>query len=162
MLKSLLKIALASAIMGVVAYASEAWLHDRFPARALWPHAIRVFGGIGAGVATLALAAWVLRDRRIQSGREARARAGAAIQAPQFRIVNCELSISWWYHPPVSPSPSRLSYSFGPGPMTPAVRAIIYANIAVFLVTLFMPGLIVDTFGLSPALVLRGSGCGSS
>ncbi len=39
--------------------------------------------------------------------------------------------------------------------MTPAVRAIIYANIAVFLVTLFMPGLIVDTFGLSPALVVR-------
>ena len=38
--------------------------------------------------------------------------------------------------------------------MTPAVRAIVYANIAVFLVTLFVPGVIVDTFGLTPALVL--------
>jgi putative peptidoglycan lipid II flippase len=60
-LKSLVKIAIASAVMGVAAYFSEAWLHGRFPARALWPHAVRVFGGIGAGLATLALAAWVLR-----------------------------------------------------------------------------------------------------
>ena len=60
-LKSLAKIAVASAIMGLVAYFAEAWLHGRFPARALWPHAIRVLGGIGAGVASLALAAWLLR-----------------------------------------------------------------------------------------------------
>lgn len=39
--------------------------------------------------------------------------------------------------------------------MTPAVRAIIYANIAVFVVTLFAAGLIVETFGLSPALLLH-------
>jgi membrane associated rhomboid family serine protease len=39
--------------------------------------------------------------------------------------------------------------------MTPAVRAIVYANIAVFLVTLFVPGVIVDTFGLTPSLVLH-------
>jgi membrane associated rhomboid family serine protease len=51
--------------------------------------------------------------------------------------------------------PSGLSYSFGPGPMTPAVRTIIYANVAVFLVTLFAPGPIIDTFGLSPALVIE-------
>jgi membrane associated rhomboid family serine protease len=38
--------------------------------------------------------------------------------------------------------------------MTPAVRAIIYANIAVFLVTLFAPELIQDTFGLQPAHVV--------
>jgi membrane associated rhomboid family serine protease len=55
----------------------------------------------------------------------------------------------------MSPSPSRLGYSFGPGPMTPAVRAIIYANVAVFLVTLFVPEVIVDTFGLRPALVIH-------
>lgn len=39
--------------------------------------------------------------------------------------------------------------------MTPAVRAIIYANVAVFVVTLFAAGLIVETFGLSPALLFE-------
>jgi membrane associated rhomboid family serine protease len=39
--------------------------------------------------------------------------------------------------------------------MTPAVRGIVYSNIAVFVVTLFAPDLIVNTFGLQPALVLE-------
>ncbi len=39
--------------------------------------------------------------------------------------------------------------------MTPAVRAIVYANVVVFVVTLLAPTLIVDTFGLSPVLVVR-------
>jgi len=56
----------------------------------------------------------------------------------------------------VSPSPSSISYSFGPGRLTPAVRAIIYANIGVFLITLFLPQSIVETFGLTPALVIGG------
>jgi putative peptidoglycan lipid II flippase len=60
-LTSLAKITVASAVMGFAAYFAEAWLHDRFPARALWPHAIRVFGGISGGLATLALSAWLLR-----------------------------------------------------------------------------------------------------
>ena len=48
-----------------------------------------------------------------------------------------------------------IGYSFGPGPMTPAVRAIIYTNVAVFVVTLLLPGLVISTFGLSPALVIE-------
>jgi membrane associated rhomboid family serine protease len=40
--------------------------------------------------------------------------------------------------------------------MTPAVRAIIYTNIGVFLVTLLAPRLIIDAFGLSPARVILG------
>jgi membrane associated rhomboid family serine protease len=48
-----------------------------------------------------------------------------------------------------------MSYSFGPGPMTPAVRAIVFANIGVFLLTLMAPAFIVNTFGLTPELVLR-------
>jgi putative peptidoglycan lipid II flippase len=60
-LTSLAKITIASTVMGFAAYFTEAWLHDRFPARALWPHAIRVFGGISCGLATLALSAWLLR-----------------------------------------------------------------------------------------------------
>jgi membrane associated rhomboid family serine protease len=39
--------------------------------------------------------------------------------------------------------------------MTPAVRAILVTNVAVFLVTLVAPELIVSLFGLSPASVLR-------
>jgi membrane associated rhomboid family serine protease len=50
-------------------------------------------------------------------------------------------------------APSGASYSFGPGPWTPAVRAIILANIGVFLITSFSPGL-VQPFGLSPEDVL--------
>ena len=53
----------------------------------------------------------------------------------------------------MSPRPTA-AYSFGPGPLTPAVKAIIYANIAVFVATLLAPRLIVDTFGLSPARVI--------
>jgi membrane associated rhomboid family serine protease len=38
--------------------------------------------------------------------------------------------------------------------MTPAVRAIIFANIAVFVVTLFVPDTIEGTFGLTPRLAI--------
>jgi putative peptidoglycan lipid II flippase len=59
--RSSVKICLASAIMGVAAYLVESWLHGLFPARTFAAHAIRVGGGIGAGLATLAGAAWILR-----------------------------------------------------------------------------------------------------
>jgi membrane associated rhomboid family serine protease len=39
--------------------------------------------------------------------------------------------------------------------MTPAVRAIIFTNIGVFLITIFVPDLVIEAFGLSPASVLR-------
>jgi membrane associated rhomboid family serine protease len=54
----------------------------------------------------------------------------------------------------VPPSRPGISYAFGPGPLTPAVRALLYANIAVFLVSLFVPALIVGMFGLTPEMVL--------
>jgi putative peptidoglycan lipid II flippase len=60
-LRSLLKIGAASAVMGAAAYFAETWLHGHFPSRTLPAHAIRVFGGIGAGLATLAASAWILR-----------------------------------------------------------------------------------------------------
>ena len=44
--------------------------------------------------------------------------------------------------------------SFGPGPITAAVRALIIANVAVFLVTLASPSFVVELFGLSPRAVL--------
>jgi membrane associated rhomboid family serine protease len=42
----------------------------------------------------------------------------------------------------------------GPGPITPAVRAILIANVAVFLVTLVAPKPVVTLLGLSPEAVL--------
>jgi membrane associated rhomboid family serine protease len=39
--------------------------------------------------------------------------------------------------------------------MTPAVRAIIYTNVAVFLITMFAAGPVIQTFGLSPRSLLR-------
>ena len=49
----------------------------------------------------------------------------------------------------------QTSISFGPGGITPVVKAIIIANVAVFLVTVALPGPIIGLFGLSPAAVLE-------
>ena len=49
---------------------------------------------------------------------------------------------------------STMTYSFGPGPITPAVKAIIWANIAIFVVTLFA-GEIITYLGLRPRDVLE-------
>ena len=49
-----------------------------------------------------------------------------------------------------------MTYSFGPGPWSPAVRAIILANLAVFVVSLVAPLFVLDWLGLSPARVMRG------
>jgi membrane associated rhomboid family serine protease len=43
---------------------------------------------------------------------------------------------------------------FGPGPITPAVRALIVANVAVFLLMLVAARPLIDLFGLTPADVL--------
>ena len=48
---------------------------------------------------------------------------------------------------------SSMSYSFGPGPITFAVKWIIILNVGAFLVTTFMPELI-GYFGLTPKLVV--------
>ena len=48
-----------------------------------------------------------------------------------------------------------MATQFGPGPMTPAVKAIIYANVAVFLATFLAPDSITAIAGLSPAQVIE-------
>jgi membrane associated rhomboid family serine protease len=55
---------------------------------------------------------------------------------------------------PRSPRLSSVAYSFGPGPLTPAVRALLYANVGVYLASLIFPR-ITDWFGLSPRAVLE-------
>lgn len=52
-------------------------------------------------------------------------------------------------------SPRYSGISFGPGPITPAVKAIIIANVAVFLVTVALPQTVVGLAGLSPADVIE-------
>jgi membrane associated rhomboid family serine protease len=51
------------------------------------------------------------------------------------------------------PSASGISYSFGPGPLTPAIKVIIGVNVAVFLATLLAPGISL-LFGLRPADII--------
>jgi membrane associated rhomboid family serine protease len=51
------------------------------------------------------------------------------------------------------PSGPNMTYSIGPGPLTPAVKAIIYANIAIFVAVVFM-GALVNWIGLIPEDVL--------
>jgi membrane associated rhomboid family serine protease len=53
------------------------------------------------------------------------------------------------------PSPQAVSFSFGPGPMSTAMKALIAANVAVFIVQSIAPGaLIEDWLGLWPANVI--------
>lgn len=55
---------------------------------------------------------------------------------------------------PRSPRLSSVAYSFGPGPITPAVKALLYVNIGVYLASLFFP-VIVAWLGLVPKLVIE-------
>jgi membrane associated rhomboid family serine protease len=51
------------------------------------------------------------------------------------------------------PSSSTLAYSFGPGPLTPAIKALVIANVAAFAVSWFWRPLVL-IFGLQPAEVV--------
>jgi membrane associated rhomboid family serine protease len=48
-----------------------------------------------------------------------------------------------------------MTYAFGPGPITRAVRAIIVANVAVFFLTLVAPAFVITLFGLTPEAVIE-------
>jgi rhomboid family protein len=51
--------------------------------------------------------------------------------------------------------PQSISYGFGPGPISPAVKWIIIANVVMFVVTLIIQDPIIYFFGLRPADVLQ-------
>ncbi|MBI2186661.1 MAG: rhomboid family intramembrane serine protease [Acidobacteria bacterium] len=51
------------------------------------------------------------------------------------------------------PATSTFAYSFGPGPVTPAIKALIAANVAAFLVALVVPA-VTRFLGLRPADVI--------
>src|SRR5579862_8131206 len=55
---------------------------------------------------------------------------------------------------PRRPSPYTSSFSFGPGPLSTAMKAIIGANVLMFFAQMVMPSLN-DTLGLVPFLVTR-------
>jgi membrane associated rhomboid family serine protease len=50
---------------------------------------------------------------------------------------------------------TALAYSFGPGPITPAVRMLLWSNAAVFVVTWIFPTTITEYFGLIPERVVE-------
>jgi membrane associated rhomboid family serine protease len=50
-------------------------------------------------------------------------------------------------------SSSNFSASFGPGPLTPAIKALMVANVAAFLVSMIVPAITLS-FGLLPADVI--------
>jgi membrane associated rhomboid family serine protease len=52
------------------------------------------------------------------------------------------------------PSPHVSSFSFGPGPVSTALKALIGANVAMFLLTTFLP-MLQPLLGLGPAFVLH-------
>lgn len=53
-----------------------------------------------------------------------------------------------------APATSTFAYSFGPGPLTPAIKALIAANVAAFLVALVAPA-VTRLLGLRPADVVE-------
>jgi len=53
------------------------------------------------------------------------------------------------------PSSSSYAYSFGPGPLTPAIKMIVAANIVAFLIDSIVPA-VRFAFGLRPADVVEG------
>lgn len=55
---------------------------------------------------------------------------------------------------PRHPSLSTVAYSFGPGPITPAVRMLLYINIGMYVLTLVFPR-IVSWLGLIPQQVIE-------
>ena len=55
---------------------------------------------------------------------------------------------------PRHPSLSTVAYSFGPGPITPAVKILLYVNIGMYVATLIFRG-IVDYLGLIPIQVVE-------
>ena len=52
------------------------------------------------------------------------------------------------------PSSSTFAYSFGPGPLTPAIKALVAANVAGFLLAIVVPAVTLQ-LGLRPADVLQ-------
>ena len=52
-------------------------------------------------------------------------------------------------------APGGASYSIGPGPMGPAVRTILFANIGMYVLTLFAARTVVFWLGLTPEAVLE-------
>ncbi|MEO7192898.1 MAG: murein biosynthesis integral membrane protein MurJ [Vicinamibacterales bacterium] len=74
---SLVKIAAASVLMAGAAWWTERQLHVWFATPTLVARLVRVLGGIGAGVGTLALAAWVLH---IEEFRQALGRIGVILK----------------------------------------------------------------------------------
>ena len=52
------------------------------------------------------------------------------------------------------PASSNFSYSFGPGPLTPAIKMIVAASVIAFLLDSLVPAMTL-TFGLRPADVVE-------
>ena len=53
------------------------------------------------------------------------------------------------------PFPSTSGVSFGPGPITPAVKLLLIANVGLFLLTLIAPLAMTRLFGMRPSLVIE-------
>jgi len=66
-----------------------------------------------------------------------------------------------WYDPTSRmrryPSSYASSFSFGPGPLSSALKAIIGANVAIFLAQYFFDPALTNLLGLQPRLVVRGA-----
>lgn len=52
------------------------------------------------------------------------------------------------------PSTRGMSYSFGPGPLTPAIKALVVTNVVMFVLSIFIPSM-TEYLGLRPAAIFQ-------
>ena len=106
----------------------------------------RVFGAIGIGMGVLAVFAHLLR---IEEFTQVRRRMSSLAERGRFDVMR--------RYP--SRGPSSSSFSFGPGPLSPAIKVLIATNVAVFLLMWVMPaGLtqaLQEFLGLLPAAIFE-------
>src|SRR5690606_25658849 len=92
--------------------------------------------------------------RRTNSANHSADAAAPARRRSGARLTRQRVEVATLWDVARSPY-TQVSYRIGPGPLTPAVTALILANVVVFLVSLVMP-MITAYLGLTPAAVVEG------
>ena len=128
-------------------YYAERALHVPFAGDALPAQAVRVFGAISIGMGVLAVCAHLLRIEEFAAGLRRRV-------LRYLNVVDSDRNA------PLSVARTLdSSFSFGPGPLSPAIKVLIVTNVALFLLMWLMPaGLrqaVQEFLGLVPAAIFE-------
>ena len=141
------KVSVASVAMALVAWGVEHLLETAAPGSSLSLKLVRVAAGIGSGIGTLAVAARLLRIAEFD---EALRAVSARSSHPRVREDCGTIRPATMRYP--SSSPRTVVYQFGPGPITPVVKLLIWTNVVMFVLSWLVPD-IIRYLGLQPDAV---------